>query len=163
MSISDSSEKINSVADHEYTQDPSVWNRVRQFLESDKGKDVLVVIIVILLGLGSFELGRLSTGDNNASSGVKIESTGLDSSEGIYQDASVISSSTNDSNLNLLNLNTNFSTTSSTKNFFGSKRGHKYYTLGCSAGKSIKSENRVYFDTRENAEKAGYTLSTSCN
>ncbi len=44
--------------------------KIKQFLESDKRKDILVVIIVILVGLGSFELGRLS---KNTSSGVKIE------------------------------------------------------------------------------------------
>ena len=34
--------------------------KIKQFIESDRGKDIFVVLIVILVGLGSFELGRLS-------------------------------------------------------------------------------------------------------
>ena len=43
---------------------------IKNCIESEKGKDILIVIIVILVGLGSFELGRLSK--ENSSSGVKI-------------------------------------------------------------------------------------------
>ena len=45
--------------------------KIKQFTESDKGKDILVIVIIILVGLGSFELGRLSK--NSSSSGIKIE------------------------------------------------------------------------------------------
>ena len=34
--------------------------KIKRFWESEQGKDILIVIIVILVGLGSFELGRLS-------------------------------------------------------------------------------------------------------
>jgi hypothetical protein len=45
--------------------------KIKQFILSEKGKDVLMVLIVILVGLASFELGRLSKEDSG--SGVKIE------------------------------------------------------------------------------------------
>jgi len=53
--------------------------KIKQFLENEKGKDLLIVIIVILVGLGSFELGRLSKETN--SSGIKIEYTNQDSNQ----------------------------------------------------------------------------------
>jgi hypothetical protein len=53
-------------------------------------------------------------------------------------------------------------TNSSGKNFFASCKGKKYYTIDCSAGKTIKQENRVYFATGEGAKAAGYTLSSEC-
>ncbi|MFN4181158.1 MAG: Ada metal-binding domain-containing protein [Candidatus Paceibacteria bacterium] len=56
----------------------------------------------------------------------------------------------------------NIELATSEKAFFASKRGKKYYSLDCSAGKSIKQENRVYFDTAQKAEAAGYSLSASC-
>jgi len=117
--------------------------KIKHFLESDNVKDILIVIIVILVGLGSFLLGRLSKQDE--SSGIKIEY----SNQNLNQPANVVS--------------TDISTTNSTKNYFASNRGTKYYTIGCLAGKTIKPENRIYFDTGEEAEKAGYILSTSCN
>jgi len=152
MSITDSWEKINPVKDREGSQRPSVFNGVKQFLESDKGKDVLIVVIVILVGLSSFELGRLSKG--SGSSGIKIEYD----REVNLQQASAISA-TNYSNI-LQNDKTSVSP--SGKNFFASSRGSKYYPVGCAGGKSIKQENRVYFTTKEDAERAGYELSSSC-
>ena len=81
---------------------------INNCLKSEKGKDILVVLIVILVGLGCFE------------------------------------------------------TNSKAKNFFASNRGSKYYSLGCAGGKSIILENRIYFATKEEAERAGYQLSSSC-
>ena len=123
--------------------------KIKSFLESEKGKDVLVVLIVILVGLSSFQMGRLSK--SNASTGIKIlpAQTGEFPNQNINQEASIILSTAN-------NLN------STGKNFFASNRGSKYYPVGCSAGKDLKPENRVYFETREAAEKAGYELSSSC-
>ncbi|MFA6257469.1 MAG: hypothetical protein WC671_00455 [Candidatus Paceibacterota bacterium] len=119
--------------------------KIKQFInetiQSEKGKDVLVVIIVILVGLISFELGRLSK--ENDQGGLKIEYT----DPNLTQTANIISTVTNNK---------------TGKNFFASSKGSKYYSLGCSAGKTIKQENRVYFATGEEAEVAGYTLSSSC-
>ena len=46
--------------------------------------------------------------------------------------------------------------------YFASKMGHKYYSISCSAGKTIKLENRIYFSSASQAESAGYTLSSGC-
>jgi hypothetical protein len=47
--------------------------------------------------------------------------------------------------------------------YFASSRGKKYYSINCSAGKTIKVENRIYFATSAEAEGAGYELSGSCS
>jgi hypothetical protein len=121
--------------------------KIKQFMESEKGKDIMIVIIIILVGLGSFELGRLSK--TSKSSGIKIEYPNEE--RGVLGANAITSMS-----------DTEFSQQSSEKNFFASSRGSKYYSITCSAGKTIKQENRVYFDTREEAEQAGYMLSSSC-
>ena len=127
--------------------------KIKQFLESEKGKDILIVIIVILVGLGSFELGRLSK--ENSSSGIKIEYTNPNTN----QAANVVSAT---EYIKTMPVQTTQNLNSARKNFFASNRGSKYYSIGCSGGKTIKQENRVYFTTREEAEKAGYTLSSLC-
>jgi hypothetical protein len=63
--------------------------KIKSFLESEQGKDILIVFIVILVGLASFMLGRLSVKEN-ASSGVKIESLDQTTGQYIDQTASVI-------------------------------------------------------------------------
>ncbi|MCC7160573.1 hypothetical protein IT399_02555 [Candidatus Nomurabacteria bacterium] len=132
--------------------------KIKLFLESDTGKDIMVVIIVILVGLGSFELGRLSKESDTG--GIKISSVqekGDYKLEYANQGANAVSSVKSANTINSIIKD------NSGKNFFASNRGSKYYSLGCSAGKTIKQENRIYFTTGEEAERAGYTLSSSCN
>ena len=126
--------------------------KIKQFLEGDMGKDILVIIIIILVGLGSFGLGRLS---KNVNLGLKIEYPD--------QEANAISS-VDESSANLF-LNSNISENNkkiNSGNYFASNRGTKYYSLGCSAGKTIKQENRIYFNTSTEAQAAGYELSRAC-
>ena len=123
--------------------------KIKSFIESEKGKDILIVLIVILVGLGSSELGRVSK--ENDSGSIKIEYPNQD----FNQEASTISAISNVPK-------TVFDTNSFRKTFFASSKGTKYYTISCSAGKTIKQENRVYFTTGEEAQAAGYTLSSSC-
>ena len=122
--------------------------KITNLIESEKGKDVLLVLIVILVGFGAFELGRLSK--ENGSSGIQIEYN----EPSVMQQANVFSA---------VEYAKTQSSAPSLKNFFASKRGSKYYPVGCGGGKTIKQENRIYFNTRDAAEKAGYTLSASCN
>ncbi len=126
--------------------------KIKQFWVSEEGKDILVVLIVILVGLGSFGLGRLSKGSQGA--GIRIEYT-----EAAAQAANSASALIPEENLPKVS---DLTASSLGKSFFASSRGTKYYPAGCSAGKSLKLENRIYFATREDAEAAGYTLSGSC-
>ncbi len=116
--------------------------KIKSFIESNTGKDILTVLIIIMVGLGSFGLGRLSK--NPPKEPLKV----------IYEGEEL--------NIPKPVSNVVETTKNSSGGYFGSKQGTKYYPLGCSAGKTIKQENRVYFDTAEDAEKTGYSLSTSC-
>ena len=116
--------------------------KIKHFIDSDAGKDLLTVLIVILVGLGSFGLGRLSKNAQNE--GLWVEYAG--------EEVNIISS--------LNEAQNGQKETNGT--FFASSKGSKYYSITCSAGKTIKQENRVYFNTREEAEGAGYELSSAC-
>ncbi len=126
--------------------------KIKLFIQSEKGKDIFIILIVILVGLGSFELGRLSKA-SNSSSGIKID----------YPQGLNTASASAISGLDQANSTKSaLSAKPSGKAFFASNRGSKYYSVGCSAGKTIKEENRVYFGTSTEAVAAGYELSTSC-
>lgn len=122
------------------------------FIESEKGKDIIIVIIIILVGLISFELGRLSK--ENDQSGVKIEYPSQNNNNDTTQPENQAQVSVKNPERNLASI--------ANKKFFASSKGSKYYSIGCSTGKSIKQENRIWYSTREEAEKAGYELSSSC-
>lgn len=124
--------------------------KIKQFIQSEKGKDILIVIIVILVGLSSFELGRLSNKESKAGINIEYPTQLLNQESNAISTVSDIEKQTKNTNV-------------TTKTFFASNRGSKYYSIGCSGGKTIKQENRIYFATKEEAERAGYTLSSSCN
>lgn len=46
--------------------------------------------------------------------------------------------------------------------YVASKNGTKYYVPSCAAAKRIKSENRIWFSTEQEAQSAGYQPSTAC-
>ncbi len=50
----------------------------------------------------------------------------------------------------------------SEKNFVASESGTVYYYKKCSGYKRIKEENRVWFNTKEDAEVAGYRIAKNC-
>jgi hypothetical protein len=120
--------------------------KIKLFIESEKGKDIMTIIIVILVGISSFYLGRLSKGTGTNS--LKIEYNG--------QETSVLPENIENPSISEKIDN------NGQGSYFASKRGKKYYSIGCSAGKSIKQENKIYFKYEKEAKKAGYTLSTSC-
>ncbi|MEK7569721.1 MAG: hypothetical protein AAB500_02440 [Patescibacteria group bacterium] len=122
-------------------------DKIKLFLKSERGKTIMIVIILILVGLGSFELGRLSK--EAGSSGVRIEYPG--------QAANVLSATENQ-----VVTKSNQLPSPSGKAYFASNRGQKYYSIGCSGGKTLKEENKIYFSTAEEAERAGYELSSTC-
>ena len=46
--------------------------------------------------------------------------------------------------------------------FVASKNGAKFYPVGCRAAERIKPENRVFFATAIEAQKAGFELTVAC-
>ena len=127
--------------------------KIKSFLESEKGKDILIVLIVIFVGLASFELGRLSKQD--ASNGLKIDYTS--------ESANALNSYSPNMAKGQNEPQNDQKGGQNQGNYFASKKGHKYYTSDCSAGKNIKQENKIYFSSATEAEQNGYTLSSSCN
>ncbi len=129
-------------------------------IESDKGKNIMTVIIVMLVGLGSFGLGRLSKNNNSENTGVKIE---YPAQEANVIDNTIDYTQKGDKSVSKTVFDTNGSKSDLVNNnFFASKKGKKYYSIGCSAGKTIKETNKIYFTTEIDAQNAGYSKSTSC-
>jgi len=128
--------------------------KIKYFIESDKGKDIVTVLIIIFVGLGSFGLGRMS--NPNQQEGLKIDYTASEDDIKVPDINIVQNTSSKATNTAATKSSTN------SRNFFASNRGTKYYSVSCNAGKTIKVENRVYFDTQRDAEDAGYELSSSC-
>lgn len=120
--------------------------------------DLFVVLVIILVGIASFGLGRLSTLPGrepvkiyqNPASGTAFLSTAsagreLGQGRGIGQ-----------------NQGTSPSAPRSEGKYVASKNGSVYHLPSCSGAKRIKEENKIWFDTTEAAELAGYRKAANC-
>lgn len=141
--------------------------KIKQFIESEKGKDILTLAVVVLVGLGSFGLGRLSklTEHNPVYINYKEQPANtLKAAESLaVSEPTALTKGITPKEFIKENptLNTG-SEASSSGSFFASRIGKKYYSVGCSAGKTIKKENRIYFQTETEAINAGFEKSASC-
>ena len=136
MSIKEENKKINS-------------------LFSSLSTDFYIVLIIILVGLGGFGLGRLSAleegrfpvyieNDERVQinlSGAAVEAvSALGDPKGREQEAAIIKS----------------------RLLVASKNGLKYHYPWCSGAQRMKEENKIWFDSAEEARKAGYMPAANC-
>ncbi|MFA6514837.1 MAG: hypothetical protein WCT42_01060 [Candidatus Paceibacterota bacterium] len=128
---------------------PNIFDKIKGKIGVDK-ITILYLFIIVGVGVGSFGLGRFSA--NNS----------LNDSEPI----SIIDNSSIDTSLDKNIDNNKISNLQSDqpqeRRYVASKNGKMYYSLGCSGAKRIKKENEVWFSTSLDAEKSGYTRSSTC-
>lgn len=114
-------------------------------------------LIIILVALGGFGLGRLSR--------IEEAKVPLRITESASLSASI---SSNNSKAVSANNAGNIQTKSGTANIshegfiVASKTGKKYHFPWCASAQTIKEENKVWFATVEEAQQAGYTAAGNC-
>ena len=111
--------------------------------------DIILAAVVVFVALIAFGLGRLSAVLEKKTS-IKVEAQ-----------ASLFASQNSQ-----LNNTENEQGIASTPDVDGllvaSQTGAKYHFPWCSGALRIKEENKVWFKSREEAEKAGYTPASNC-
>lgn len=126
--------------------------KIKGYLGSEQGHDIAFVSIAILVGAISFFLGRISVLEGQTSSVL----VSLPASSTL---AAPIAASSYTGDFTLKEAKAAVSTSGA---FLASKNGTKYYPNGCSAANRIKPENRVWFQSEEEAQSAGFSRTTSC-
>ena len=106
--------------------------------------DLVIAFVIICVSLISFGLGRLSILENKKTP-VKIESAPAAAGQLITQ----LSDKEYPMEIN-------------NKMFVASKNGTKYHFPWCSGAQRIKEENKIWFASKEEAEKSGYTPAVNC-
>lgn len=119
-------------------------NNIPELQESRKTTQYVLVGILILLGIVSFGLGRLSATVNTRPP-IQICSGELFTEMVPSQTATAI-----------------HTTTPQTDKYVASKNGTVYHLPWCSGAQRILEENKVWFATKEDAERAGYRPATNC-
>lgn len=110
-------------------------------------KDLYLVVVVILVAIISFGLGRLSK--------IREEKTPI-----IIENAL---SNTTSASSSFVKIDADKAISDKSEMIFvASKNGKKYYFIWCESAKIIKEQNRVWFSSKEEAEKAGYEPAANC-
>lgn len=124
-------------------------------------RDIFVALVIVLIGLAGFGLGKLSALEKSREP-VKIQKA---------QFVPLIVSSTS----NTVNLNVKAGETAApmsaaamiagenAKGFLvASKTGKKYHFPWCAGASQIAEKNKIWFATYDEAQKAGYTAAANC-
>ncbi len=120
--------------------------KLKSFLSDDA---FFMALLLILVGTISFGLGRQSAergGDVNSGG----QTAGI-----VFTELGVIAP--------LQQASTPSSDELNTIKVVASKSGTKYHLLDCSGAKSIKTENKIFFDSIAFAKAAGYTPAANCD
>ncbi len=123
-------------------------------------KDVYTALIIILVGVGSFGLGRLSGLDKNRSP-ITLEHMIAEQAAPTASPAGALGSSSPEKVSNE-NVQEKVTQTPLEGGVVASKNSTKYHFPWCAGAKQIKEENKIWFASAAEAEKAGYTKAGNC-
>lgn len=127
---------------------PKICKKIKPWL-AERKSELLAAFLIVLVSITSFGLGRLSavwpqktpiTIEERASASGAGESTGLKT----------------------LSQNKDSTTREAKGKYVASKNGKSYHLPWCSGALLIKEENKLWFQTKEEAERAGYTAAGNC-
>lgn len=119
---------------------------VRAANSPDLSKDVFTAFLVFLVGIGAFTLGRLSAAETERKNELSVIGGSIQN----IAATSGISPPDTATDRAALGM------------YVGSKSGRTYHLPWCSGAKRIKEENKIWFQSKEEAEKRGYAPAGNC-
>ncbi|PJE57667.1 MAG: hypothetical protein COU82_00720 [Candidatus Portnoybacteria bacterium CG10_big_fil_rev_8_21_14_0_10_38_18] len=120
-------------------------SQFKNFIKNN-GSDSFVIIVIILVALISFGIGRLTSPKTEPIQIKNLEKASIEDIE-IKDQGKVYPPATEQSDVGRV---------------VGSKNSDKYHLPDCPGAKQISEQNKVWFDSIEAAEKAGYKPAANC-
>ena len=139
--------------------------RIPELLTSRKAKDISLILSIILLGITSFGLGRLSVDEERAAvvlHAAPQRPTDATSEAGTGNNLPAAHLVTVGTALPDTETGTTTTAPRTSGTLVGSKNGTVYHLPWCSGAQRIKPANRVWFDSKADAEAAGYHAASNC-
>lgn len=120
-------------------------HKIKSFTGLLDRKDVYMALLIILTAISSYILGMLA-GTQRADTPVVIRNTGaIITATPVVPTTKPVTSESPAQGL-----------------YVGSKSGTKYHLPTCSGALRISEANKIWFATKAEAEKAGYTPALNC-
>lgn len=130
-----------------------------KFKSSSMRIDILLGVLIVIVAGASFLLGRLSVQEQKNTLNTTQQKSQLVNRT--TEPQSTIPRVSDEAKASTESTGTQGSH-SDAKTYVASKSGTKYHLPWCSGAKRIKEENKIYFATKEDAEKAGYSPAANC-
>jgi len=121
--------------------------KIKLIVRNREFEDIYVITLVITTGAIGFFLGRISI--NSGPGQITKMKEYLITQESVQNTNKDIQVNTEVNSL-------------LTKQYLASKNGTKYYMQNCSGINRILEENKIWFDSEEDAQTQGYTKSSTC-
>jgi len=120
-----------------------ISNKIKTIIDTPlKNNALFTIFIILIVSICSFGLGRLSK-DNQENSSISIKNNNL----------ATISKSVEAQPPQILPIG---------GKYVASKNSNKYHAPWCSGAQRIKEENKIWFNSKEEAEASGYTPASNC-
>jgi hypothetical protein len=134
---------------------------LQKFKSFEELSDIRVGVLVLVVAIGSFWLGRETT---PAGESKRITVHEREASPEPQNTPLVAPSVGNAPSTTTGTVAGTTTSTGETKEgaYVGSKNGDKYHLPWCSGALRIKEENKVWFRTKEEAEASGYSPASNC-
>ncbi len=122
------------------------------------------ITIIILVGIGSFGLGRLSVIESAKNSVVvensllKVDGNSVSTDEEVSRRSSQTASAISSVNSGKISVNQ----TEAGGKFVASRNGAKYYFPWCAGAIKIAEQNKIWFNSETEARAKGYTPAVNC-
>ncbi len=133
---------------------PDMAQKIKGILSFYEGdiSTTLHVLLLLGVGVGAYTLGQINGPVDGQGGGVRVFSQGVSTLPN-----SVLATNTlqqEPSSTNVLN--------TLTGKFVASKKGTKYHRTDCPGAQTMKDENKLYFQTEEEARAAGFVPAGNC-
>lgn len=134
-----------------YFIDRYMYEKLKHFLVWFDDDLNVTILVVLLVGVSAFGLGRMSVSSQISTENVP----GIDRQLGAEASMQTVKSAKRVTERDL-------GSTITAGDFVASRNGTKYHALTCPGAKQISDKNKIYFLTEDQAMAAGYTRAANC-
>jgi hypothetical protein len=129
-------------------------NKGKEWLKYALTGDLFLAMVIVLVGIGAFGLGRLSVKAEKVP--VSVYKTTAEASAAGFETGKTDSQKSKPVAVK------SETVSAGEGKYVASKNGSAYYLPGCSGASRIKDENKIWFDSTGAAEEAGYHKAANC-
>lgn len=128
---------------------PNILKKIKEL--PDMPKDIFILVVIFLIGVGAFLLGRYSAYEERRGGELRITSP------------ATTALATPSTRTNTIAVENGVGQTSPQGMYVGSRGGTTYHLPWCGGAKRIKEENKIWFQSKDEASARGYKPATNCN